>query len=364
MSVSDAGEDWIVTCPGCDYAANVEKALSVAAVVEDSDDTAEVERFPTPDVRTIDALAEFDGGAAAERQIKTLVYIIEEKTALFLVRGDHELNEVKVAEVTGTTKFRPATPEECQKALGAHPGSLGAVGVEGLTVYADDALKGREGMVTGANEDDFHIRHVRVERDLANVQWTSLRTVVTGDACTKCGSALEVKKTIELGHIFKLGLKYSESMGLNVLNEQGKEVPVVMGSYGIGIERLVAAVIEAHHDEFGIVWPWSIAPFHIVITPISFKDEAALAKAEEIYEALKPNYEVLFDDRNERPGVKFKDAELIGIPLRVVVGPKGLEKGMVEIFDRATKEKTDIPVDAILSEIDKRGEQLAGRVRA
>ena len=365
MSVSDAGEDWIVTCPSCDYAANLEKATSVATAVEDPDDRAEIEKFSTPGVRTIDALAKLDGGAAAERQIKTLVYIVEEEAALFLVRGDHELNEVKVAEATGATNFRPATPEECQKALGALPGSLGAVGVvEGLTIYADDTLKGRDGMVTGANEDDFHIRHVRVERDLANVRWTSLRSVVAGDACTKCGSALKVKKTIELGHIFKLGLKYSESMGLNVLNEQGKEVPVVMGSYGIGIERLVAAVIEAYHDEFGIVWPWSVAPFHIVITPISLKDEAALAKAEEIYEALNPNYEVLFDDRSERPGVKFKDADLIGIPLRVIIGPKGLEKGTVAIFERATKEKTDVPVDAMLSEIDKRAEQLAARVLA
>ena len=366
MSVSDAGEDWIVTCATCDYAANLEKGVSVASVAEDPDDkedTAEVEKFSTPGIRTIDALAKFDGGAAPDRQIKTLVYIVEEEATLFLVRGDHELNDVKVAEATGTTKFRPATPEECQETLGALPGSLGAVGVvAGLTIYADDALKGRNGMVTGANEDDFHIRHVRVEQDLANVQWTSLRSVVAGDTCTKCGSALEVQKTIELGHIFKLGLKYSESMGLNVLNEQGKEVPVVMGSYGIGIERLVAAVIELYHDEFGVVWPWSVAPFHIVITPISLKDEAALAKAEEIYEALKPNYEVLFDDRNERPGVKFKDADLIGVPLRVIVGPKGLEKGTVEIFERSTKEKTDVPVDAVVSEIEKRAEGLAARV--
>ncbi len=366
MSVSDAGEDWIVTCATCDYAANLEKGVSVASVAEDPDDkedTAEVEKFSTPGIRTIDALAKFDGGAAPDRQIKTLVYIVEEEATLFLVRGDHELNDVKVAEATGTTKFRPATPEECQEALGALPGSLGAVGVvAGLTIYADDALKGRNGMVTGANEDDFHIRRVRVERDLANVQWTSLRSVVAGDTCTKCGSALEVQKTIELGHIFKLGLKYSESMGLNVLNEQGKEVPVVMGSYGIGVERLVAAVIELYHDEFGVVWPWSVAPFHIVITPISLKDEAALAKAEEIYEALKPNYEVLFDDRNERPGVKFKDADLIGVPLRVIVGPKGLEKGTVEIFERSTKEKTDVPVDAVVSEIEKRAEGLAARV--
>ena len=174
MSVSDAGEDWIVTCATCDYAANLEKGVSVASVAEDPDDkedTAEVEKFSTPGIRTIDALAKFDGGAAPDRQIKTLVYIVEEEATLFLVRGDHELNDVKVAEATGTTKFRPATPEECQEALGALPGSLGAVGVvAGLTIYADDALKGRNGMVTGANEDDFHIRHVRVEQDLANVQ--------------------------------------------------------------------------------------------------------------------------------------------------------------------------------------------------
>ena len=362
MSISDAGEDWTVICSSCDYAANVEKAISVSAAVEDPEDSADVEKFPTPGVRTIDALVTFDGGAPAERQIKTLVYVVDDQPMLFLVRGDHELNEVKLAEATGTTKFRPATPEECQEALGAHPGSLGAVGVTSLPIYADDALKGRRSMTTGANEDDFHLRHVDVARDLGDVTWTSLRNVRAGDACTGCGSTLEVHKTIELGHIFKLGTRYSESMNLTVLNEDGKEVPVVMGSYGIGIERLVAAVIEGYHDEDGIVWPWSVAPFHVIVTPISLKDASALDQARAIYDQLvEAGFQTLFDDRDERPGVKFKDADLVGIPIRVVVGPKGLANGVVELFDRGAKEKSEVPVDSVLASVTELKERLEAR---
>ncbi|MGH9388081.1 MAG: YbaK/EbsC family protein, partial [Vicinamibacteria bacterium] len=327
-------------CSRCDYAANLEKAVSVASKPDDPKEVPAVEKFPTPGVRTIDELSRFDAQAKPERQIKTLVYVVENVPTLFLLRGDHELSEVKVSEATGTTTFRAATPEECRKALGALPGSLGAVGVKDVPVYADDALKGRRGMVTGANEDDFHVRNVDVARDLPEVKWASLRNVIAGDACPKCGNPLELKKTIELGHIFKLGLRYSESMKLRVLNEQGKEVPVVMGSYGIGVERLVAAVIEAYHDDDGIAWPWSIAPIEVVVTPVSLKDEAAMKKALEIYEKLaSEGYEVILDDRDERPGVKFKDADLVGFPLRVVPGPRSLEKGMVEIVERATKTK-------------------------
>ncbi len=358
MSVSDAGEDWTVTCASCDYAANSEKAVSVASSVDDPEGENDIEKFPTPGIRTINALAEFDGGASAERQIKTLVYFVDERPALFLVRGDHELNEVKLAEATGTTKFRPATPEECGEALGALPGSLGAVGVTELPIYADDALKGRRGMVTGANEDDFHLRHVAVDRDLKDLQWTNLRNVLHGDTCVTCGAKLAVKKTIELGHIFKLGVRYSESMNLTVLNDRGKDVPVVMGSYGIGIERLVAAVIESYHDDNGIVWPWAVAPFHIVVTPISLKDADALAQAERIYEELSQSFEVLFDDRDERPGVKFKDADLIGVPLRVVVGPKGLAKGMVELFERASQQKRDVPLEKLRDEVERSARAL------
>jgi prolyl-tRNA synthetase len=359
MSVSEAGEDWTVFCSKCDYAANIEKAKSVASKVDDPSESKAVEKFPTPGVRTIEELAKFDAQAKPERQIKTLVYVVEDVPTLFLLRGDHELNETKVAEAAGTTTFRPATAEECRGALGATPGSLGAVAVTGIPVYADDALRDRRGMVTGANEDDFHVRNVDVARDLPQAKWTSLRNVVVGDACSKCGSDLEIRKTIELGHIFKLGLRYSESMKLRVLNEQGKEVPVVMGSYGIGVERLVAAVIEAYHDEDGVVWPWSVAPLQIVVTPVSVKDEPAMKKAEEIYERLAAEgYEVLLDDRDERPGVKFKDADLVGFPLRVVPGPRSLEKGMVELFERVTRSKDEVPLDRLYLEIRERSTLL------
>jgi prolyl-tRNA synthetase len=359
MSVSEAGEDWTVFCSKCDYAANIEKAKSAASNVDDPANAAAVEKFPTPGVRTIEELAKFDAQAKPERQIKTLVYLVDDVPALFLLRGDHELNETKLAEATGTTTFRAATAEECREALGAAPGSLGAVGVTGIPVHADDALRGRRGMVTGANEDDFHVRNVDVARDLPQVKWTSLRTVVVGDTCTKCGGALEIRKTIELGHIFKLGLRYSETMKLRVLNEQGKEVPVVMGSYGIGVERLVASVIEAYHDEDGIAWPWSIAPIQIVVTPVSVKDEPAMKKAEEIYERLgAEGYDVLLDDRDERPGVKFKDADLVGFPLRVVPGPRSLEKGMAELFERTTKSKEEVPLDRLYQEIRERSARL------
>jgi prolyl-tRNA synthetase len=364
MSVSEAGEDWTAFCPRCDYAANLEKAVSVASKVDDPKDVGAVEKFPTPGVRTIAELSRFDAQAKPERQIKTLVYIVADVPTLFLLRGDHELNEVKVSEATGTATYRAATPEECRKALGALPGSLGAVGVKEVPAYADDALKGRRGMVTGANEDDFHVRNVEVARDLPQVKWTSLRNVVAGEGCTKCGSPIELKKTIELGHIFKLGLRYSESMKLRVLNEQGKEVPVVMGSYGIGVERLVAAVIEAYHDEDGIAWPWSVAPLEIVVTPVSTKDPAAMKKAEEIYEMLGASgYEVLLDDRDERPGVKFKDADLVGFPLRVVPGPRSLEKGMVELVERAGKIKDEVPLERLEEEIRERVERLKAAPR-
>jgi len=362
MSVSDAGEDWTVTCDSCDYAANLEKAVSVAGLVEDPDEASSIEKFETPGVRTIDALAKFDGGAKPERQIKTLVYVVEDQPTLFLLRGDHELGEVKIAEVTGTTEFRPATPEECQNTLGALPGSLGAVAVNDVTVYADDALKGRRAMVTGANENDYHLRHVSVDRDLPDVRFVSLRNAVAGDGCINCGNELAVKKTIELGHIFKLGVRYSESMNLTVLNDAGKEVPVVMGSYGIGIERLVAAVIEAYHDDNGIVWPWSIAPFHTIVTPISIKNEEAMGVAEKIYEELvEAGFTVLFDDRDERPGVKFKDADLIGVPLRIIVGPKGLEKGVVEVAERGSGEKDDVALDRVMAEVQERAERLGSQ---
>jgi prolyl-tRNA synthetase len=350
MAASDAGEDWIVVCAGCGYAANLEKAKSVASAVEDPPMAGAPEKFPTPGVRSIDDLARMQGGAAAERQIKTLVYMVDENPALFLLRGDHELNEVKLAEATRSTAFRPAHPEECRAALGALPGSLGAVGVTKLAVYADLALRERREMTTGANQDGFHIRHVDVSRDLAALRWVDLRNARAGEACIACARPLATKKTIEIGHIFKLGLRYSESMGARVLTAEGKEVPIVMGSYGIGIERIMAAAIEAHHDANGIIWPPAIAPFDVVISPVKVKDAEQLEKSVALYAELRAvGLEVLLDDRDERPGVKFKDADLVGIPFRIVPGPRALAKGCVELVERASGKTEEIALGEIVA---------------
>jgi prolyl-tRNA synthetase len=352
MAASDAGEDWIVTCPGCGYAANLEKATSQPSAVSDPPASGAPEKFPTPGVRTIEDLARFAGGAPAERQIKTLVYRVDDALALFLLRGDHELNEVKLAEATGSARFRPAGPEECRAALGALPGSLGAVGVTDLRVHADLALRGRREMTTGANQDGFHLRHVDVSRDLPRASFVDLRNARAGEACTSCGKPLELRKTIEIGHIFKLGLRYSEPMGARVLGADGKEVPIVMGSYGLGIERIMAAAIEAHHDQNGIVWPRPIAPFDVVVSPVKATDPEQREKSEQLYAALgEAGLDVLLDDRDERPGVKFKDADLIGIPFRIVPGPRALAKGCVELAERASGETREVALADVVSEL-------------
>ena len=355
MAVSDAGEDWIVTCAGCGYAANLEKASSRPVRVEDPEVCAALEKFATPGQRTIAELAAAFDFAPADRQIKTLVQMVRGEPALFLVRGDYELNEVKQADALDTTEIRPAQPDEIRAALGAEAGSLGAVGVEGIPVYADLALRGRRDLVTGANEDGFHLRHVDLERDLGAVTWVDVRSVVEGEACTSCGKPLAVQKTIEVAHIFKLGICYSEPMRAQVLDAEGKERPLVMGSYGIGIDRIMAAAIEAHHDEDGIVWPLSIAPFLVVISPVKFSDEAQREAAERLYAELREaGLEVLLDDRDERPGVKFKDADLIGIPFRIVPGPRALANGNVELVTRASREKEEVPLDTVVAELTRR----------
>ena len=355
MALSDAGEDWVVTCEGCGYAANLEKAVAVPRPVKDPEESPPLEKFATPGVRTIEELAALAGGPAAERQIKTLVLVVRDELTLFLLRGDYELNEVKVAELCGTTDFRPAHPEECREALGALPGSLGAVGVTELPVFADEALRDRRGMSTGANEDDFHLRNVDVARDLGQVRWVDLRCAEEGDSCASCGKPVRLDKAIEVAHIFKLGLRYSETMGARVLGPDGKEVPIVMGSYGMGVERLMAAAIESHHDENGIRWPVSIAPFEVVVAPVRIGDTEQAERAEGIYSDLREaGFDALLDDRDERPGVKFKDADLIGFPLRIVPGPRSLAKGCVELVDRVAGESVEVPLADLVAEARRR----------
>ena len=344
MSRSEAGEDWIAICPGCGYAANFEKATSKLDVIADETGPAAPEKFPTPGVRTIDDLAKFEGGAPASQQIKTLVYKIDKKIVLVLLRGDHQLVEQKLLDQVEAEELRPASAEEIVEAMGASAGSLGSVGVEHF-VIADLALEGRANMVTGANEDDHHLRGVDVARDIDVKGWLDLREVNEGEPCPMCESALDVAKTVEIGHIFKLGTKYSESMGAKVLDENGKNKPAIMGSYGIGVGRSVAAVAEANHDDKGICWPVNVAPYEVVVTVLNPKEVETLEAGERVYEKLvELGIEVLLDDRHERPGVKFKDAELIGIPHRITVGPKGLVDGNVEYVRRQTGEGRDVAI--------------------
>jgi prolyl-tRNA synthetase len=349
------GEDLIIHCPSCGYAANIEKATSRLAPVDDSAERtvllAAPERFATPGVRTIEDLA---GGyqAPADRQVKTLVYFLDGTLTLVLVRGDHALNEQKLIDATGAVAVRPAQPEEIRAALGALPGSLGAVGVAEHPVIADEALRGRRGMYTGANADDTHLRGVEVERDIAVGQWADLREVAAGEPCVVCGHALEVERGIEVGHIFKQDYKFTDAIGLSVSGPDGKPVRPVMGSYGIGVERAMATVIEIHHDAKGIVWPVAIAPFEVVVV-IAQQDDAAVAEAgEKVYQALLgAGVDVIVDDRPVRAGVKFSDAELVGIPFRVTVGKRGLAAGAAELTDRAAGSTVSVPLDEVTDHV-------------
>jgi prolyl-tRNA synthetase len=359
---TDAGEDLIASCPDCGYAGNLEKATSRLPAIEDEAGPAGPDEFPTPGVRTIEDLAQAPYLVAADRQIKTLVYFAtidgEAQPVLGLLRGDHQLHDVKFADALGATAVRPAHAEEIRDLLGASAGSLGGVGARistpNIFIIADHALKGRRNMTTGANKDDHHIRGVHIERDIKVDKWADLRTVESGEACPRCDAGkLEVFKAMEIGHIFKLGTKYSASMGATVLTAEGKEVPIVMGSYGIGVERIITAAIEQNHDADGIVWPKSITPFDVVVTVTNMKDEKLREAGEKLYRELqRAGLEVLIDDRDERAGVKFKDADLIGIPYRITIGKK-IGDGIVELLDRRTKQSQDVKLEEAVSTVQK-----------
>jgi len=356
MVASPAGEDDVVQCSGCDYAANAERATASLPTVEDRPGSDAPEPFPTPDIRTIAALA--DAGHPPEHQIKTLVYLVDGTLTLILLRGDHPFLEQKFVDATGAVNLVPAGADEIRKALGASPGSLGAVGVTGLSIYADPALEGRTGMTTGANRDDVHLSGVDVARDIAVDHWLDVRGIVAGESCATCGGTLRVTRCIEAGHIFKLGRRYSEAMGVTVLDADGENRVPTMGSYGIGVGRAMAAIVETHHDDDGMVWPMSVAPYEVVLTVVKTDHEASMAVAEQAYADLRAaDVDVLLDDRDDRPGVKFADAELIGIPLRVTIGPRGLDDGVLEVTERAGGARTDVPVAEVV-------ERIVGLVKA
>ena len=345
MVASDAGEDFVALCKGCGYAANLEKASAEpsAPAVADPPGDLSPEEFHTPGRKTIAEVAEFTG-LPETSQMKSLVLVADGKPVLVLLRGDHQLSAAKFGALTGDPEFRPAHPQEIREWFGADAGSLGPVGVTNMPILADRALLGRRNMIAGANKDNYHLRNVTLGEDFQAVLH-DLRQVAHGDICSQCGGVLDVRKTVEIGHIFKLGYKYSESMGLRVLNADGKEVTPIMGSYGIGIERILCAAIELYHDQDGMSLPPSIAPFQVVVTPANNSDEAQMEAARNIYQnCLALGLDTLLDDRDERPGVKFKDADLIGVPFRITVGKK-LVSGLVELVDRKGKQTVDVPVE-------------------
>ena len=351
MCPSDAGEDVVATCPNCDYAANLEKATSQLAELEDEPGPDAPVRLDTPGVRTIDDLT-VRHGIAADRQIKTLVQVIKGQPTLVLLRGDHPLADQKLVDATGAADIRPAQPDEIRAALGASPGSLGAVGVTALPVIADVALRGRRNMATGANTDDVHLTGVDVDRDIVVGTWADLREVSAGEPCPRCGTPLELVQAIEVGHIFKLGRKFTTALGVSVLGPDGSAITPTMGCYGIGVERAVAAIAEVHHDDRGLKWPVQVAPAEVNVIMVSPRDEAVRAAAEAIYAALQAaGHDVIIDDRDERPGVKFKDAELIGFPFRISVGSRDLAEGMVEVVSRDSGERERVPADQAVKHV-------------
>ena len=336
MVRSDAGEDFVAHCKQCGYAANLEKAVSAAAPAPaDPDGDFAPEPFHTPDLKTIADLSTFTG-LPQTSQLKSLVMVADGKPILIMIRGDHQLSETKLAAFLGAKDLRPAHPQEIIEWFGANAGSLGPVGVENMQILADAALESRRNMITGANRDDYHLKNVTPGKDFAP-KYADLRQAAVGDTCANCGATLEITKAIEVGHIFKLGYKYSESMGLRVLGEDGREFTPIMGSYGIGIERILTCAIELYHDRDGMALPPAIAPFTVVITPVNYNDALQREAADLLYrECEKAGIDALLDDRDERPGVKFKDCDLIGIPYRITVGKK-LTDAKVEFVERRTR---------------------------
>ncbi len=360
MVESDAGEDTCVLCKSCGYAANQEVAVSNLEETHAPESPVEFEKVSTPTQRTVEEVAEFLKKPKA-RFIKSLVFMGDDGPAMVLVRGDDEVNESKLLPILGAS-LRPAEPEEVQQLLGVEVGFLGPVGVEEkIRIIADQRLEGMRNMVSGANEHQYHVIGIHVGETFEPAEWADVRLVREGEPCPECGKPLDVVRAIELGHIFKLGTKYSEAMGATVLDQNGKEVPIVMGSYGIGVGRLLSAVIETDADDNGIVWPVSLAPYEVVVMPLKVKSEASMQVAEALYDEIRGlGWDVALDDRDARPGVKFKDADLMGFPFQVVIGERSLAEGKIELKRRRDGEKVEIPKDAAVAVLQKwREEDLA-----
>jgi len=351
MVQSDAGEDTVAHCEKCDYAANVEVAESKVAPRGREAKSEELKKIHTPNVKSIDELCEFL--KIKETQCaKSRIYVHQEKPILILMLGNEEVNESKLERYLGGT-VRPAHPEELVQFSGAEAGSIGPVGFDGR-IIADLKLKDANNLYSGANKTDYHFGGIDLWQ-VKSIEYGDLRRVQSGEPCTRCDSPLQVFTAIELGHIFKLGTKYSQSMGALFLDEKGEEHPIIMGSYGIGAERVMACFIEQHNDEKGIIWDAALAPFHIHLVGLNMKNEGVTKACEEIYNNLiSNNYEVLFDDRMDaQAGVKFNDADLLGMPLQIIVGDKKLKTNQVEVKIRKTGERFDVELTKLMDMIKK-----------
>jgi prolyl-tRNA synthetase len=375
MIMTDAGEDMVASCSQCGYAANLEKATSQLAPAADLPDDGVPQEVHTPGMKTIEDVAKFLGVSPTQK-IKTLALVQVEdddkrpgqkktRAVIVLLRGDHSLNEAKLSTVLGGKEFRPMHDEEIRQLFNSPAGYLGPVKIPAMSsaqsssetqkillealplLLADTALRGRKNLITGANKENYHLKNVTPGRDFYPTDWVDLRSAAAGEGCPKCGSPLVVGRAMEIGHIFKLGYKYSKSMGATVLDKDGKEVTPIMGSYGIGVERILTAAIEQNNDADGFWLPLTIAPFDVVVTPTNVSDANLLRVAEDITQKLEAaGFQVLLDDRDERPGVKFKDADLVGIPYRINVGKKVTE-GKVEVVTRSTRKSQDANIAAI-----------------
>ncbi len=357
MVLADSGEDGVIDCPACGYAANQERAERAVAAPADAacPPAAEV---ATPGIRTIDDLvAHFRCGA--DRFVKTLVYLVDGKPVAVLVPGNRDLNEHKLKRLLGAKKVELADEAALPKLTGAPVGFAGPVGLT-IPIYADQGLKGVSGRITGANKADTHIIHVDLARDTSVTAFKDLVSVGAGDTCPHCGQPMQLKRGIEVGHVFKLGTKYAESFEATYLSDKGQRELMVMGCYGIGVTRTLQAVIEQSHDADGIIWPISVAPFSVILLLLDPKDPAVSAVVDSLEQALQARgIDVFVDDREERPGVKFKDADLIGCPIRVVAGAKGLAKGGVEVKLRTSKTADLVPVEQAVAAISKLVDDLS-----
>lgn len=347
MVESPHGEDTCAIDDVSGYAANIEVATSALSPIGRISENASIEEFSTPNSKTIDELVEHFG-LDVNRCAKSVLYIADSKPYLILMRGNDQLNEAKFQNYVAAIQCRPAESEEIFSLTGAHPGSIGPIGISPtVTVLADILLQDANGLVSGANKDGVHYKHIDLQRDCTISAYADFRTVMNGEPSITGGNPLRIVNAIEVGHIFKLGTKYSQALNAVFLDEHGKEQPIIMGSYGIGLERIIACAIEQSHDEKGIAWPIAIAPYTVHLLGLGLhKSQEALAACKAIHDALEHSgIDVLFDDRDVTPGIKFNDADLIGLPLQLIIGEKGLQQGQLELKIRKTNDRILLPVE-------------------